>query len=364
MGNSRWRLETALNYVAKNVQELGREADVEVLVADWGSDVPLREVLQLSPAAARIVSFLLIPGELARVLQKDSPFPEVLALNAVARRVNGQYIGRIDQDTLVGQRFLRMFFEMHGNYEQSDVPLDSAFMFSRRRRVPYRFTILCPSLWQMERFIRWFHRTLGIEHEAKLFFHAAVGIMLMHRRLWEECGGYDERLLYMNHMEVDMAYRLAKRYKLMDLGQLTGHDFYHLEHHHPLRGRKVARRWNPSEVRFDDDKVLHPNSEKWGLIQYPLEALPYPRDPSKVEAATFGQPRLGFPVFILLVLFSGTQIVWDVAIKRLKREYALWNHRARVAWNTVREQPLVSWPRVLMSLWAQRQSRQRRWRHN
>ena len=66
----------------------------------------MQEVLHLSPAAARIVSFLAIPPALARELQQDSPFPEVLAVNAAARRANGQYIGRIDQDTLVGKRFL------------------------------------------------------------------------------------------------------------------------------------------------------------------------------------------------------------------------------------------------------------------
>src|SRR5437867_6244589 len=79
MGNSRWRLETSLNYVAERVHESGRERDVEILVADWVSEIPLQEVLQLSPAAARIVSFILIPPEIARPLQKDSPFAEVLA---------------------------------------------------------------------------------------------------------------------------------------------------------------------------------------------------------------------------------------------------------------------------------------------
>ena len=122
MGNSRWRLETTLNYLAQRIRELGRENDVDVLVADWGSDIPLSEVLQLSPAAAKIVSWLLIPPEIARPLQKDSPFPEVLALNAAARRATGEYIGRIDQDTLVGRRFLEFFFELYEGTQPLDVP--------------------------------------------------------------------------------------------------------------------------------------------------------------------------------------------------------------------------------------------------
>ena len=106
MGNSRWRLETALNYTASRVEAVGGSNAVEIIVADWGSDVPLSDVVTLGPAARRLVSFVHAPPELARSHQRDSPFPEVLALNAAARRSRGQYIGRVDQDTLVGDRFL------------------------------------------------------------------------------------------------------------------------------------------------------------------------------------------------------------------------------------------------------------------
>src|SRR6187551_2708322 len=100
LGNSRWRLETALNYAGDRVASLGRPDVVEIIVSDWGSDLPLRDVVALTPAAARITSFLTIPPALARELQQDSPFAEVLALNAAARRARGRSVGRIDQDTL------------------------------------------------------------------------------------------------------------------------------------------------------------------------------------------------------------------------------------------------------------------------
>src|SRR5690348_14561037 len=103
MGNSRWRLETTLNYTADRVRALDLTRDVEIVVSDWGSDVPLADTLQLNAAAAEVVSFVTVSPQLARRLQGDSPFPEVIALNAAARRARGQYIGRIDQDTLVGE---------------------------------------------------------------------------------------------------------------------------------------------------------------------------------------------------------------------------------------------------------------------
>ena len=75
-GNSLWRLQTALNYLGKTVYELGRQEDVEVIVADWGSETPLRNLLKLTTEAAKLVSFMLIPPEIARREQMDSPFPE------------------------------------------------------------------------------------------------------------------------------------------------------------------------------------------------------------------------------------------------------------------------------------------------
>ena len=47
-GNSLWRLETTLNHVARQAAEMGRLADLEVVVADWGSEEPLRDAVRLS----------------------------------------------------------------------------------------------------------------------------------------------------------------------------------------------------------------------------------------------------------------------------------------------------------------------------
>ena len=110
-GNSLWRLETTLNYIALQAAEIGRLDEVEIIVADWGSAETLRESIKLIPEAIRIVRYLNIPPALAKEKQRDSPFAEVFAINAAARRSRGDFIGRIDQDTLVGKGFLQWFFK-------------------------------------------------------------------------------------------------------------------------------------------------------------------------------------------------------------------------------------------------------------
>jgi hypothetical protein len=72
-------------------------------------------------------------------------------LNAAALRASGEYIGRIDQDTLVGRRFFETFFRLREK-QRLLAPLDSVVMISNRRSIPYRFAVRCPSLWIVDRY--------------------------------------------------------------------------------------------------------------------------------------------------------------------------------------------------------------------
>ena len=356
MGDSRWRLETALNYVAERVQEIGPRARdaVEVLVADWGSEIPLRDVLRLTPAAARIVSFVTVPLSLARERQRDSPFPEVLALNAAARLARGAYIGRIDQDTLVGERFLRLFLEIvegsRGLGRGRATP-EAALLFSNRRSIPYRFAASTPSLRNVSRFVQLFGTGLKVWRDnpkTGVFWTSYVGIWLAHRNLWHECGGYDERLIYYNWMETDMICRLRRKYPTIDLGELTNYDFYHLDHHDP-RGAPFARRHAMKNADVDPTAVppvLHPNTTAWGLHGHSLALQ-----------ATSTTPAGSVP--------GGTSLKEHVALARLTlRSVAgaafdpvviFWRVQARRAGlvrGELARKPVTRWAGSLRELWT------------
>lgn len=57
VGNFKYRLTTCINYIARNLKDLGRLDDLEILVTDWNSGVPLSKVLALSPEAKQIWDF-------------------------------------------------------------------------------------------------------------------------------------------------------------------------------------------------------------------------------------------------------------------------------------------------------------------
>ncbi len=215
-GNSVWRLQTALNYLARQVEEMNLESVVEVIVSDWGSQKPLRQILELSPVAAQVTRFLEVPPELAAVLQKDSPFPEVLANNAAIRRAKGTYIGRIDQDTLVGREFFEYFCSAIA-VNAGGSPNESVVMFAGRYSIPIEVAQRCQSFAKMVQYMNRFGRYLPPEGKGRNpWFDAPVGIFLMHRRLWWEARGYSEQMLYWGFMEVEVAQRLGATYPIVD----------------------------------------------------------------------------------------------------------------------------------------------------
>lgn len=355
MGNSRWRLAATLNYVAARLDALGRLDDVEVLVADWGSDVPLADVIPLDPPARRVVSYLWIRPALARELQGDSPFPEVLALNAAARRASGAVIGRIDQDTLVGSRFFDWFFASAEEPEAAPFPWSTTPMFSQRRSIPFRLAVRCPDLATLESAINRATPRMLVESAPSWapFYASAVGIFLVPRPLWDECGGYDEEMVYMGAMETNMVGRLMKKYPVVDIGPAVGYDFYHLEHHHPWSTRScwADRRPNDDVAKLGAAlDVINPNGPSWGLRDAEVDTIPA-REASGQSVSASMAVGGGRSEPLALVATQVRVEAFLIATSRLpSRGLALatvWVHRWRVAVETVRGKPIRTWASAL-----------------
>ena len=274
MGNSRWRLETSINLALLNAKDANFLDKLEIVVSDWGSEIPLSEVLNLVPEAKDRVKFVHIPPDIAKVEQKDSKFPEVIALNAAARRASGEYIGRIDNDTIVGADFFYKFEQLCENNPTDELDLADSFLFVERKSVPFRISRLSLPLPQMRRFINLFKNYFRVESATewgKEFWWSPVGIMMFHQEIWEATQGYDERLIYWGWMEGDLALRLEQKHKIVEFSKFVGHDFYHLEHYPSLTDYR--NRNGPATPRKKNEPVFEnlnykENNEDWGLETY------------------------------------------------------------------------------------------------
>ncbi|TCL00885.1 hypothetical protein EV198_2902 [Roseivirga ehrenbergii] len=282
-----WRLATTINYLSEKVFALGREQEVEIVVADWGSFTPIAEVLELTAKGATISRFLHIPWDLAEELQDDSPFAEVYALNAAARVSKGLYVGRIDQDTLVTEDFLFRFFNTYEGKSKSRFDLHRSYMFAARKQLPYAFVKREPTLIEIDKCIRRFRNWIFNEELKFCHWASPVGILMMHRDMWEDLGGYDERLIYYWFMDVDLGTRLIKKYPIVNIGKVFGYDFFHLEHiRSGFRFRHSHRKLNPDWSKSFDKPILNPNGENWGLKQYNLQITRSAVEPIKHDSNT------------------------------------------------------------------------------
>lgn len=271
MGNSKWRLETSINLSIIHAQEVGFLDNLEIIVTDWGSEIPLSSVLNLVAFAEKTVKFIHVSNSLAKSLQKDSKFPEVIALNAAARKASGQYIGRIDNDTIVGPEFFEKFNRIACGEQSVWFEPSNAFMFIERRSIPYRYSSKSYPISYTYNYIKTYGSKLEIESARDWgypFWWSPVGIMVFHKDIWKESRGYDEKLIYWGWMESDLALRLGKKCLLIDFKDVAGNFLYHLEHYPSLtsykdrNGPATPRQKNKVKISGLNFTV---NNENWGL---------------------------------------------------------------------------------------------------
>lgn len=267
MGDPMWRLQTSINFLAEQVSLLRREKDVEILVTDWGSRKPVSHAVQLSSTAARLTKFIAVSEELAENYNDDSPFAEVYPINVAARRANGLFIARIDQDTLVTKDFLCHFFEHADGSKPALFDITKSMLFAARRQIPKHYIETKSPLSKIDGFIKSFGKYSPPE-ETSPFYAAAVGIILAHRDIWNKVGGYDERLIYYWWMDIDFSVRVKSIYSVIDIGRAWGHDFYHLEHYQFMGRQKKPRRLNSIWAKSDTPRPINPNNSSWGLSDH------------------------------------------------------------------------------------------------
>jgi hypothetical protein len=263
MGNFKWRMATALNKLSRNIVVLGEEENVEILVSDWGSDQPLYRDLDLTQEARRIVKFLLVPPNIAKIYDKDAGFSMVHPINAVARRAWGKYYMFSDSDVYVPlESMAKLIHGLKIGYIGS-YSLDESFFWSSRYNIPNSFIKNNPVFEDLESHIEknWFNYIHDVVNKEKFL---GTGVcLLMKRNIWIESTGWDEKLIYWGWNDIDLHRRLIFKYRWDDL-EKHGIRMFHLEHY--ARRTKVQRKMNP----MVEPTVFAPNPANWGLGNHSL----------------------------------------------------------------------------------------------
>lgn len=291
-GDSVGRLQKTLNHTGYILAKNDCLTQSELILVDWATpqgNKPLREVLDLNEEIKSILKIVEVPENIAFYYQKDSPFSEVHAMNAGFRRSNGDFFARIDQDTLIGERFVNWFYNQYMetnfgfewprvvfsgrrdlNPEQSKTPED--FIFSKEK---YKEVKICHSN-------NFYSRVHPDKQSMLLFYGGAIGILIIDREIYNSNKGYNEDYIYMNNMDTEFLTRLKYRNDFYNLGLKCDGDFYHL-YHSRLDGAKDdketrpekcgIRKTNPGLMRHEEP--YNSNEEDWGLNKEDLQVSSY-----------------------------------------------------------------------------------------
>lgn len=277
-GNSLQRLTNTLNFLGEVLSETGNLDNAECILVDWASpDKTLKEKLVLNDEIKKILKIITVDKKIALKYQKDSAFSEVHAMNCGFRHMSGKYFMRIDQDTLVGYRFINWFFD---EYEIKNHGFDwPKICFSGRRdftlseSYDYKENIKDQ---QRSKNIEIRHpaysrTTTNSQNKIQPFYGAAVGIIVIESNLYENAKGFNEELVYMNQMDVEFLNRLIENgNKIYNLSQKLDLDFYHQWH---SRQGNLVKKQNARAYR--NNIMENTNLNNWGLKEEKLEIFKY-----------------------------------------------------------------------------------------
>ena len=247
-GDAPRRLVTCIRSLQEHLQAEPKLAEAcEILVIDWNSDHPLHLHEYWSEVPTTIpVRFCIVEPRVA-AKASDAKVSEVHAYNVGAKVATGRMLLRLDQDTLVGRRFIQFLLDWE--------PKDEVWWCTRRESSPRHYLpmVLDPNAFMLKHgdsLPQWNHSTV---HDG----YGAVGVFGVPRSVWLEIRGYDETYQHFGYMEVEFVTRLRMLYKLPchNLDQELSTPFYHIWH-----TIQTTRPMNAVPKRIQ----LVPNPATWG----------------------------------------------------------------------------------------------------
>lgn len=332
MPDFRYRLTTTLNSFAATLARLGHSGDVEVLVTDWGSHVPMADTIKLSPEAARISRFLTVSPTLVRNLQDGrDDFHISLSLNVGLRRAKGEFVMVSAADTLFTAPALDTLFRLLSGNVPMPVDVRQTYFLCRRYHVPWQYMHRQPILDEWNRYLMLHAGEYEKDQDAVFGISAGAGALLMSRAMWHELRGLDERLGGWGFNDVELGLRVSQVYPWMDLSYL-GIAAFHMQHE-PGKGRRATATQNWQANPRIHNVAPQTNDEDWGAhgANVPVKTV---QNVGRAEENTLPHaanashsPAKRFDSFAQVERhLVGPEIRRDVekSIKRVKSEYGDW----------------------------------------
>ncbi len=270
LGGYRYRLQTCLDFMAANLKALRRLNDVEVLFVDWNSQAaPLADEIELTPEAASVLRFVIVPPAVAKARNMQVSFFTTCAVNVGVRRAEGEFIMLADSDSMMTLPSLKALLEVLDGRLPTHFPKEQLIYPIPRHQIPGAVAARRPNVAAWTEILKRLMSSRRKELPGADCLGGFSAAQLMHRDLWFEFGGYNEKLdRAWGWSDNELMFRVTQKYNWMDLSYY-GVVAFHIEHF-ASTGNAHSRDPNSiNEMLLSYDP--HPNEEGWGLATADLQ---------------------------------------------------------------------------------------------
>jgi D-glycero-alpha-D-manno-heptose 1-phosphate guanylyltransferase len=264
------RFVQSVNFLAYSAEKAGVLDDIEVLITDWNSDIPLYEELSFSESAVQILKFIIVPPKVAKKHNwKNTPFHTTKAANVALRRANGKYLAFMPGDILITSLVIEQLIRLLTGRIKSFFEPEKTLMSIPRKLIPQKFDDAtewskgdCSNIDKMLFFMSHFLKTDYIGAGDC----AGGGVFIFNSDNIKKINGLDEKFGGWGWTDRDLALRISRDYPVVNLAGY-GMSVYDFEPHYGFMRTKYSR--------YNYIKLFHQkiNDNKWGLQKVDLKIV-------------------------------------------------------------------------------------------
>ena len=265
LGDFKYRITTCINFLARSAEKINKLSDIELIVVDWNSEVPLHEVLALSKEAQEITKFIIVPPDIASQYNKrELPFHMVIPVTAGIRRSNGSYIMYMPADILVTSIALNSLLILLEGEIDTVFDVKKTMMNVGRKWIPWQTLEKKPGPEALDRYLQM--------HCSNLWYQSALpglasgmGAQILSRDIWYGSQAYIEKFDGWGWSDIEIDLRINQRYPSIVLTYF-GIIFYDMDQR-PKEREMYKYYYNPHEVSY----YFEARNPNWGLKNHTLE---------------------------------------------------------------------------------------------
>lgn len=264
LGDFKYRITTAINYLCRNVKKIGRLKDIEVIIVDWNSEIPLAQAICIAKEINEACKFIYVPPAIASKYNPNNrPFNGSVALNVGIARADGQFILIMSADILFSETSLYNLFLLLDKKRNTVFDLNKAMMNISRKDIPWQIVEKKPCLLEWDRYLQ-LHNKYLLHQIGFPGLNMGNGAILMNNSIWKKAQGLNENFKNWGGGDAEIGLRINQSYPSIDL------DYFGIIVY------DMQQRPEERQTIIDDNPEIIPISIEagnlnWGLKNYKLE---------------------------------------------------------------------------------------------